>query len=144
MRKARNVFIGAAIAILGLVALSVLGAAFEWAFVETDRFAEPQADGSILFAVNGFVACPLTVDGPFPRWNNNMTAIFNRGVVFSPRQDATYHLSKDFTAQYGMLTSGEMTISPEKNEINLVVSYAGEYQWNRVRGKFPIRTKKQQ
>ena len=141
MSKAKKIILAVVIVVFSLIAISIPAAAFGWASVETGRFAEIQEDGSVLFVVHGFIACPLTVEGPFPHWHNHMTAQFNRGTSFSTNKPITYQLSKDFSAQYGMLQSGQITVDPDKNEIVFNGTYVGGYEWNRVHGRFLIKNR---
>jgi hypothetical protein len=105
---------------------------------ETKRFAKFESDGSILFVVKGFHACPLTPEGPFPEWSNTMRAYFNSPSSLRNANSGEFNLGSDFSSQYGALKSGHISIDRSTNSIVLSGEYSDSYNWSRAIGKFPI------
>jgi hypothetical protein len=105
---------------------------------ETDRFARIESSDSILFVVRGICPCPLTVEGPFPKWSDATRAKFKSTNAVQLGQPAEYNLGHDFTVQYGALESGQISIDPINKTAVLTGKYTREYQSSRVMGKFPI------
>ena len=141
MVKAIKALLTAFILFLVTLVLSVIPSLLNIADIETGRYAEINPDGSILFVVQGFVLCPISAEGAFPRWANSTTAKFSPTSSFSPNHSSVHELGRDFSVQYSAMKSGKITFDSSTNSIKLTGEYIDSYKWNRALGKFQLRVK---
>ena len=136
MRKPQKVVIAlAALLVLMFVSSFFCGSILQF---ETDRFARIESSDSILFVVRGTCPCPLTVEGPFPKWSDATRAKFKLTNAAQFGQPTEYNLGDDFTVQYGALEFGHISIDPINKTAVLTGKYTSNYQSSRVMGKFPL------
>ena len=127
--------------IIGSVVFLVSIAAFmcSCANIETHRFAAiNRAENSIYFQVSGFNSSPLTPEGPFPRWANDLKVTMEKGRGIPTMGNRQFSASTDFSARYNEVESGTMLVDQDKKRIDVNVKYVKSYWWNRAKGRFPI------
>ena len=110
------------------------------AHIETNRYAslDPK-NKTIHFKVSGFIASPLTAEGPFPSWSNNLLVKLNDNALISDRGQKTFESGIDFSTQYNEVKSGTIILDQTHKTATIAVKYSDDYLWNRVNGTFPIR-----
>jgi hypothetical protein len=102
-----------ALILVGILAASVITCMCPCTQVETKRFAKyDTVNNSMLFVVSGFRACPITVEGPFPRWTQAVKVLFRADNVLNGAATKTYTFDTDFSTQYNLATAGVVRIEP--------------------------------
>lgn len=107
--------------------------------IETRRIAVfDKAQGSIYFLVAGFNTSPITPEGPFPRWSNDLMVNMKPGLEIPQSGKVALSAGIDFTTRYDAVESGVILIDQDEQQIEVNLEYTKTYVWNRVRGLFPI------
>ena len=119
--------------------LGIAGFMCSCANIETRRFAAiNRADNSIYFQVSGFNSSPLTPEGPFPRWANDLKITMTEGRDIPTTGKREFSAGTDFSERYDAVESGTILLDHDKRQVNVNVKYMKSYRWNRVNGRFPI------
>lgn len=107
--------------------------------IATRRFATiNRTEGSIYCQISGFNTSPLTAEGPFPRWVNDVKLIISLGHNIPATGMTNFTANSEFVSQYDAVESGSLLVDMDKKQIELNVKYAQSYWWNRAKGRFPI------
>ena len=111
--------------------------------LETKRVAVLNTqERTIYFNVSGFVTFPLTAEGPFPSWDNDLLVQLTTILPTTTGQTVLV-AGPDFSTKYGEVNSGTVTIDHQRKTATISVQYTDDYWWNRVRGRFPIKEESQ-
>jgi hypothetical protein len=94
---------------------------------------------TIRLEVHGFVAMPLTGEGPFPAWSDDLSVKFNPGVSFPDDGRRTYVAGSDFTCRHNKVESGSVVVDMTKQTVTVRVRYTREYRGSRLGGTYAIR-----
>jgi hypothetical protein len=133
----RTVLVAASIA--GVFIASVIACMCSCTQVETNRFAEyDHTNNTMLFVVSGFRACPITVEGPFPRWTQAVKVLFRADNVLNGAATNTYTFDTDFSTQYDLTSAGVVRIEPTSMTASIDLRYTDQYVWKKVKGDFPV------
>ena len=109
--------------------------------IETRRIARlNQNQGSVEFQVSGFYNIPLTAEGPFPKWSNDLKVILRPGKEIPKVGKQTFTAWSDFSTLYDAVESGTVVIDRDKQQIDVNVKYTKLYSFNRANGRFSIET----
>ena len=111
--------------------------------IETQRYATiDRSEGSIFAQVSGFNSSPLTAEGAFPRWSNDLKVFMKPGVEIPKTGRREFQAEKDFTAQHDVVESGTIVVDEDAKRVEVNVTYTKDYRWNRTTGRFPIKEEK--
>jgi hypothetical protein len=107
--------------------------------IETRRFAVIDRNArTIQLHVSGFIASPLTPEGPFPRWKHDVKVFIRSGRDIPTTGRHEFQAGSDFSSQYEQVESGILVVDLDLKRIEVKVVYKTSYSWTRVRGLFPI------
>lgn len=133
------------IAIVVLLAISPVVCLCPCTQIETERFAELDESAKVIrFVVRGFRACPLTAEGPFPRWAKSATVSIAKTRWPLGEGQETLHLGADFSVQFEAAESGTVEINRQQMQAAAALKYSRHFSWlDVVEGDFPLRVKRQ-
>jgi hypothetical protein len=109
-----------------LLSLSMFGCG-PWMRIETNRKITLDQDrNDMLFMISGFMACPVTVEGPFPEWADSVRLHFSEVDPVLEQKQGVFEVRKDFTVQYDAAQAGQLTI--EKGIARLSLQFVERHQ----------------
>jgi len=108
--------------------------------VRTEKFATvDNVKGIIWIVERGFVACPLTPEGPFPRWSDDLQIQLTDATILSSSTPKTLEAGKDFSTLYNKVQAGKVTLDRNGRTVVVNVVYTQSYWWTRINGRYKIR-----
>src|SRR5262245_36536603 len=97
-------------AVFVLLSVSMFGCG-PWMRIETNRKITLDQDrNDLLFGISGFMACPVTVEGPFPEWGDSVRLHFLKVDSVLEQEQGVFEVPKDFTVQYDAAQAGQLIL----------------------------------
>jgi len=98
--------------------------------IETNRkIILVQDRNDLLFSISGFMACPATVEGPFPEWGDSVRLHFLEVNPVLEQKQGVFEVPKDFTVQYNAAQAGQLILDKAKGTARLSLQFVERYQF---------------
>ena len=126
--------------LLTIAILGVLGYFCSCSKVGTAKYATlDPLNGTITIVEQGIVAAPLTAEGPFPRWSEDLQIQLRDPSMLISVTPQTLVAGPDFSTRYDMVQTGKVTLDRKAKLVIVDVSYKESHGWSRINGKYRIR-----
>jgi len=97
--------------------------------IETNRkITLDQYRNDLLFGISGFMACPVTVEGPFPEWGDSVRLHFLKVDSVLEQEQGVFEVPKDFTVQYDAAQAGQLILDKTRGIVRLSLQFIERYQ----------------
>jgi len=96
-------------------------------------------ENTIHCVISGYYLLPVSVEGPFPHWSNDLLLTLKPGRRLPATGRQEFTLGQDFTVRYDMVKAGTILVDADRRVVTVEVQYVDDYWWCKVNGDFPLR-----
>ena len=138
--KMKRLFTAVIIAIAALLTLAIssflLGGSIR---IENRREARiDTTKNAVQCIISGYHPMLISVEGPFPRWSNDMYATLTEGRRLPSKGSIRLIYPDDFASRYDIVKAGSIIVDADKRLVTVDLQYVDGYSWCKVTGDFPI------